>query len=177
MVRVLRAMDRLLPILALLLACSGCDRRLPQPSLETHAAGPADNGPPELEPEPARIPAGCEVNLSGTWRLARKAPGRYRVEDDGVVARIAAEPGTEEGPVLVLERTARGFSGEVHAVAATETRNCPMTFAAQVVSCRGGELVLRMDDSRPLHDDCVLGPPGGLQLEWTLVREGTREER
>jgi hypothetical protein len=172
---------RSMRLLLLALTCAwlaACDRNAPAARPDPPPASrPADAATDAAAPAPEApvVPKGCEINLAGRYRLAKKPHGRFEVEDDGthLTARPigAGDAGPDLGAV-VLDRTAKGFVGLVVGTARTATGvDCPVAFRAELVACTSEELTLRSDDSVTVDERCRMRRDAASATEKVLVRE------
>lgn len=161
------------PILALALLALACDRPVPpRPDPAPVAAAMSA----DAAPEPAVVPRGCEINLSGRYRLQRKPSLRYLVTDDGehLLARPldALDGGDPAAMAMVLDRTPRGFVGKIVGYARTAAGAlCPVTFAAELIACGPEGLTVRSEDSVSVDEQCRVRRLEGSATEKVLVRE------
>lgn len=168
-------------VASLALACSGCERRKPQtpssPSAVSALAADPDAGAGEAADAgaPISVPRGCDINLTGRYRLAGRAEARYEVIDDGhhLSARaLGADASEGSGMTLALDRTARGFIGHVLGTARTEGgRECPVAFSASLVACHAEDIVLQSADELNVDEQCRLRERPQAVSEKVLERE------
>jgi len=152
------------PLLLLLSLAAGCTNPRPVP-------------PPAPPPAaPARIPPGCEANLSGPWLHAGVPGWRYEATDDGTTVhmRVFGPPSAgAEGSTVELRRTPDGFVGQAESLVATPAGPpCRAKFSAEVLSCDPGVLELRAVASATVDARCRMPAaeaPGPL-LHHRLVR-------
>jgi len=157
-----------------LLALLGCEHGSPGPRVEPPRPPPAADAAPPAPPR-AQVPRGCEVNLGGVYRLAKRPHWRYQVDDDG--EHLTARPlGLADGGAapmtMVLDRTARGFVGMIAGTASTASGTaCPVAFAAEIVACDAAGLTVRSADELQLDEQCRLRPSASAPVERVLWRE------
>lgn len=166
---------------SLALACAGCERRTPQthssPSAVSALAANPDAGAGKAADAgtPIVVPRGCDINLTGRYRLAGRAEARYEIEDDGhhLTARALGAGASEGGGMtLALDRTARGFVGHVLGTARTEGgRECPVAFSASLVACHAEGIVLQSADELKVDEQCRLRERPQSVSEKVLERE------
>jgi len=125
---------------------------------------------------PISVPRGCEVNLSGSYRLSSgRSAARYSVTDDGtrLTARALAEDAAQApGMALVLDRTPKGFVGQVVGTARTEGgRDCPVAFSAALTACSAEAIVVRSVDELKVDERCRLRESAQAVSEKVLERE------
>jgi hypothetical protein len=151
----------------LLLGCLGC------------AASP----PPAPATSALAVPAGCEQDLAGTWRLSTDPSWTYRASDDGgtvvlAVERHWADGGTPAGTSsaqVVLRRAAAGFVGETRAPrTGPGGPSCEASLPVEVAGCPDGGLLLRTVDRLRVDQRCapVDAAPSERRVH-LLVREKT----
>jgi hypothetical protein len=131
-----------------LLGCLGC------------AASPPPAPPPSVLP----IPAGCERDLAGPYRLSADPSWTYRASDDGgtvvlAVERHWADGGTPAGTSsaqVVLRRTTAGFVGETRAPRTGPSGpSCEASLPVEVAGCPDGGLLLRTVDRLRVDQRCA----------------------
>ncbi|MGA9523785.1 MAG: hypothetical protein WBV82_20150 [Myxococcaceae bacterium] len=164
--------------LALLTAAtlSACPSRPPTP------APPAE----ATRLPPARVPEGCERDLSGRYAHAKHPDWTYVATDDGEtlaihVARAFDDGGTtggaDDGAKVVLHRTAEGFLGTTRAMAfAAQGIECEVDFPTELVGCPDGGLLLSTVESVSINEACVLAkvPPDAPREQHLLLPVGTQ---
>jgi hypothetical protein len=139
------------PSSLILLGCLGCAASPP--------AAPPTSGRPAVA-----IPAGCEQDLAGPWRLSADPSWTYHASDDGgtvvlAVGRHWADGGTPAGTSsaqVVLRRTTGGFVGETRAPrTGPGGPSCEASLPVEVAGCPDGGLLLRTVDRLRVDQRCA----------------------
>lgn len=130
-----------------------------------------------------RIPAGCEVDLSGEYALEGRVDWRYAGVDDGGTLLLhvtravddggaAPEPAADAGVTIVLMRGPDGFHGATHGTAwPTPSAACPVEFPTRVQRCEPDRLVLQTVTEVAVDESCRPAPAvDPVQGEVHLVR-------
>ncbi|MEN9798440.1 MAG: hypothetical protein RL653_2136 [Pseudomonadota bacterium] len=127
----------------------------------------AQRGAPTVAPPPpstpARVPPGCEKNLSGEWIHAQSPSWRYEATDDGSLLRMTvhAPPADgAEGTLLELQRTPEGFHGFAEALVGTPGGGppCRVRFATEIAACEGDTLLVRSVATSSVDARCRMPP-------------------
>ena len=134
-------------------------------------------------PEDAALPAGCRINLSGSWEHEDNVGFRYELEDDGQVLKMLpsrvnadgtpAEPGPKNGEIHIeLRRGIGGFTGDFRMVQVTDNgQPCPVLFQARVTECAPDRLTLQIEQSYAVNGSCQRIDMGANEMvEHVLVR-------
>ncbi|MDY7228509.1 hypothetical protein [Hyalangium rubrum] len=145
------------------------------------ARSPSSGG---TQPEPVRIPSGCESSQAGEYHHVGNPAFRYVAEDDGRTLSLTVVSARLDGGVggspdagginLVLSRTPQGFVGETRATGFNVSGNpCPVKFPTEVTACADDSLKLRTVTSTALDEACR-PPPSGAPPKWTeqVLRRG-----
>ena len=172
-----RSMRLCMPLLALCALLPACDRHAPAPRPDpAPTSQKADAATDASTPvEQAVVPKGCEINLSGRYRLSKKPGGRFEVEDDGthLTARpIGGFDGGSDPGALTADRTPNGFVGLVLGTARTATgKDCAVAFKAEIVACSAQGVTLRSDDAVAVDEKCRMRRDEGSATDKVLLRE------
>ena len=174
---------RAFAIISLASLALACEHRAPAPGPDTSLApvpfltAPTPvAAPPPPAKEKIAVPKGCDINLAGHYRLARKPGTHYQLEDDGVhlIVRpvVAPDGGSPEAMAMALDRTGQGFWGLVVGSARTAGGvECPVSFKASIVACDAQGVTVRSDDAASLDEQCHQRRRQDSATEKLLLRE------
>lgn len=163
------------------LSQAAASRAAPNEALDVDAGTPAEApAAAPAAPPAARIPEGCDWNLSGLYQLAEgpvRTPARYKIEDDGARATVSLAGEAADAPVpgqgrIELRRTPEGFVGELLKVIALGQGgpHCQVRFPAEILACARAEVVrLALADEVSIDERCGAVQRGAMR-EVVLVR-------
>ncbi|MBS2027342.1 MAG: hypothetical protein JST54_05500 [Deltaproteobacteria bacterium] len=120
--------------------------------------------PPPPPPPPNQVPPGCELNLSGTYKLQDDASFRYDVSDDGNAIHVRAfrqfgatrQDINSPAAVFELHRTPEGVRGAATTQAPTLSgaKTCTVLFPYEFTACVGTTVTFRTVQQVKLGEDC-----------------------
>ena len=119
---------------------------------------------PTPPPPPNLVPPGCELNLSGTYKLQDDASFRYDVADDGTAIHVRAfrqfgatrQDINSPAAMFELRRTPEGVRGAATTQAPTlsNQRTCTVLFPYEFTACVGNTITFRTVQQVKLAEDC-----------------------